>query len=168
MAQKYIIQEGGLLKEKEAIVTSSGASNDGAVIALDSTGKLDQSVLPPGIGADTAEIEAGEDLSAGDIVNVYDDAGTPKVRKADATSSGKEAHGFVLEAVTSGSNATVYFEGTNNQLSSLTAGVLFLSTTAGATTSTAPSGSGNVVQRLGVANSATAMNFEATQPIVLA
>jgi len=168
MAQKYIIQEGGLLKEKEAIVTSSGGTSGGSVIALDATGKLDQSVLPPGIGADTAEVEAGEDLSAGDIINIYDDAGTPKVRKADATSSGKEAHGFVLDAVTSGANATVYFEGTNNQLSGLTAGVLFLSTTAGATASTAPSGSGNVVQRLGVANSATAMNFEATQPIVLA
>ena len=32
----------------------------------------------------------------------------------------------------------------------------------------APSGSGNVVQRLGVATSATSVNFEGGQPIVLA
>jgi len=48
-------------------------------------------------------------------------AGRPS-RKADATTAGKEANGFVLSAVTLGNNATVYFDGTDTQLSSLTPG----------------------------------------------
>ena len=39
---------------------------------------------------------------------------------APVTVSGKEAHGFVLSAVTSGNNATVYFEGTNTVVTVLT------------------------------------------------
>jgi hypothetical protein len=91
-----------------------------------------------------------------------------KVRKADATTSGKEAHGFVLAAVTSGANATVYFEGTNTQVTAQTPGPVFLQTTAGTGGATAPSASGNVVQRLGVAVSTTAVNFEGGVPVVLA
>jgi len=123
--------------------------------------------MPVGIGAGTAVVTAGEALAAGDFVNDYNDTGA-KVRKADATTSGKEAHGFVLESVDNGDPATVYFEGTNTQVSGATAGVVFLATSAGGFTSTAPSTSGNVVQKLGVAISATAISFEAQQPIVLA
>lgn len=168
MAEKYIKNNNGQLTEQEALIVSTGAGDAGKIPALDATGKLDNSLMPTGIGADTASISASENLTAGDFVNIYDDAGTTKCRKADATTSGKEAHGFVLSSVTAPANATVYFEGTNDQCSGLTAGTLFLSTTAGGATSTAPSASGNVVQRLGVAVSATAMNFEYAQPIVLA
>lgn len=65
---------------------------------------------PPGVVTLPATIAASESLSAGDFVNIWSDAGTPKVRKADASTSGKEAVGFVLSAVTSGSQATVYTE----------------------------------------------------------
>jgi hypothetical protein len=61
----------------------------------------------------------------------------------------------------------VYFEGTNTGVSGKTPGVQFLLTAAGTSGSTAPSGSGNVVQKLGVATSATSINFEPQQPIVL-
>jgi hypothetical protein len=91
-----------------------------------------------------------------------------KVRKADATTAGKFAHGYVLAAVNNGDPATVYFEGTNTQVSGAVPGQTFLSTTAGGFTATAPSAAGNVVQRLGVAVSATEINFERSQPIVLA
>lgn len=168
MADKYIRNNAGTLTETEATVTSAGAGNAGDIIALDGTGRLDSSVMPVGFGDDTAVIVAGENLAAGDFVNVYNDSGTPKVRKADATTAGKEAHGFVLAVVTSGNNANVYFEGTNTQVSGATAGVIYLSASAGGFTSTAPSSSGNVVQKLGVAVSATAISFEAQQPIVLA
>jgi hypothetical protein len=74
-----------------------------------------------------------------------------------------------LTTVTSGNNVDVYFEGTNTQLTGLTGGAMyFLSTTAGGVTSTAPSASGNVVQKLGRALSATEINFEPSDPIVLA
>lgn len=167
MADKYLYNNAGTTTEREALVTSAGAGDAGKIPALDSNGRLDTSVMPTGIGADTATIQASENLAAGDLVNVHNSGGA-RVRKADATTSGKEAHGFVLSAVTSGNNATVYFEGRNNQVSGLTPGLQFLATTAGLTTGTAPSGSGNVVQRVGVAVSATELNFEAQPPIVLA
>jgi len=123
-------------------------------------------MMPTGIGADTASIEASEDLAAGDLVNIYDSTGA-KCRKADATTKGKEAHGFVLAVVTTGNNATVYFEGSNDQVTGLTPGVQFLAATAGGATVTAPSSSGNIVQKVGVATAATSLNFEAGNPIEL-
>lgn len=147
--------------------TSAGAGDAGKLPALDGSGRLDNSFMPVGIGADTAAISTSETLAAGDFVNIWDNTGA-KVRKADATTAGKEAHGFVLAAFTHPTTATVYFEGTNTAVSGKTPGVQFLQTTAGASGSTAPSASGNVVQKLGVAISATAINFEPQQHIVLA
>lgn len=167
MADKYIYNNNGTLTEREASTSSAGAGDAGKIPALDGTGRLDNSFMPVGIGADTASIQASENLAAGDWVNVHNSSGA-RVRKADATTAGKEAHGFVLAAVTSGNNATVYFEGSNTQVSGQTPGDVFLSTTAGAGSSSAPSGSGNVVQRVGVAVSATAVNFERGTPLVLA
>ncbi|MNZ71546.1 hypothetical protein D3C78_899100 [compost metagenome] len=88
---------------------------------------------------------------------MYNDAGTVKVRKADAATL-KAADGFVLEAVGSGANATVYPLGElNSQLTGLTpGGDYFLSTTApGGVQTSAPSAAGQLYQRLGVAISAT-------------
>ena len=150
-----------------SVTTSAGAGDSGKVVALDGAGKIDSTMMPTGVGADTQTITASEALSAGDLVNVHNSSGA-KVRKADATTAGKEAHGFVLAGVSNGASATVYFEGTITGLSSLTAGVQYLSTTAGASTATAPSGSGNAVQRVGVATSATTLNFESQPPIILA
>ena len=146
--------------------TSAGAGDSGKLVALDGSGRIDSTMMPVGIGADTATITTSEALSAGDFVNVWDSTGA-KVRKADATVSGKEAHGFVLSAYGSSASATVYFEGTNTGVTGQTPGPVFLSTTAGTATSTAPSGSGNVVQRIGFATSATSINFQSMTPIVL-
>lgn len=146
--------------------TSAGAGDSGKLPALGATGKLDTSFMPTGIAADTAVVAASEALAAGDLVNIYDATGA-KCRKADASTAGKEAHGFVLAAVESAANATVYFEGTNDQVTGLTAGRQFLSTTPGACTATAPSGSAQVVQRVGFATSATSMNFQSQTPLVL-
>lgn len=150
-----------------AVASSAGAGDAGKVAALDGAGRLDATMMPVGIGADTASIQASENLAAGDFVNIHNSGGA-RVRKADATTTGKEAHGFVLGAVSSGANATVYFEGSNTAVSGMTPGTVFLHTTAGGATGTAPSGSGNVVQKLGVATSATSVNFERGEPIVLA
>ncbi|MDN6885277.1 hypothetical protein QMO14_16855 [Variovorax sp. CAN2819] len=147
--------------------SSAGAGDSGKVVALDASGRIDSSMMPVGIGADTASITASEALAAGDLVNVWNSSGA-KVRKADATTSGKEAHGFVLAAVANAALATVYFEGTNTAVTGLTPGPQFLTTTAGTSSNTAPSGSGNVVQRVGIATSATSLNFEGGVPIVLA
>ena len=166
-ANKYIANNAGQLTEVVATVVSSGVSQADKVVALDANGKLDLSLFPTGIVPETAIITTSESLSAGDFVNIWNSTGA-KARKADASTVGKEAHGFVLSAFASAAAATVYFEGTNNQVSGATPGVVFLATTPGASTATAPSAAGNVVQRIGFATAATAINFQSNDPILLA
>ncbi len=169
MADKYIKLVSGVPTETEAKTASTGATEAGKIIAADANGKLDESWLPTGIGADVAVIQASENLSAGDLVSVFDDAGTFKVRKADAATVGKRADGFVLSSVTSGQNASVYAEGTIVGLTGVTAGDLYLSaTTPGGFTATAPSGSGKVVQNIGFGTSSSTINFERGDIYVLA
>ena len=194
---KYFTNDAGTLKEVTAPTTSAGAGDSGKIVALnasgvldativnsktssagagdsgklpalDGSGKLDNSFMPTGIGADTASITASEALSAGDLVNIWNNASVANVRKADATTSGKEAMGFVLTSVSSGASATVYFEGSNTGKTGMTPGKQYLSTTAGGCTTTAPSGSGNIVQVVGFATSATVINMQANTPYVLA
>lgn len=153
----------------DTIINATVTSAAGKIVKLDGSGKLDVTVMPVGIGADTAPIVASEALAAGDFVNIWNNAGVANIRKADASTSGKEAHGFVLTAVSASASGTVYFEGTNTQCTGLTPGVQFLSAaTAGKSVSAAPTGTGKVVRRIGFAISATAMNFDACDPIVLA
>src|SRR5882757_9494798 len=121
---KYLTNASGTVTEVATPTTSAGAGDSGKIPSLDAGGKLDSSFMPTGIAADTAAITASEALSAGDLVNVWNSTGA-KVRKADASTAGKEAHGFVAA-------------------------------------------SGNFVQRVGFATAATALNFYAGTPIVLA
>ena len=109
-AKKYLKQSAGVIAEEAGITTSTGAPDDGKLVALDATGKIDLSMMPTGIGPDTATVQASEALAAGDVVNIWNNAGAFRVRKADATVAGKEAHGFVLASVLLGANALVYFE----------------------------------------------------------
>ena len=147
--------------------TSAGAGDAGKIVALGAAGKIDQTMMPTGIGADTQNLTTSEAIASGDLVNIWNSTGA-KVRKADATIAGKEAHGFVLVGAGSGATVDVYFEGSNTAMSGLTPGNQFLSTTAGLTSVTAPTGTGNVVQRVGFAVSATTMNFQSGVPITLA
>lgn len=169
MAEKYIKNNAGQLAEVEATVSSTGATEAGKIVALDGGGKLDNSVLPSGIGATVKVAASSENLSAGDLVNLWDDGGTVKVRKADA-SNGRRAHGFVIASTTSPANATVYLDGTITGLTGLTPGApYYLSgSSAGDIVSTAPSTSGYISQEVGIALSATEIVFEEQQPITLA
>jgi len=170
---KYIIWDatGKRLKEVAATQTSGGAGNAGDIVALNSSGEIDSTMLPTSVGAETTTAEATEALAAGDWVHVWDDSGNKEVRKASAASANKfEAHGFVLDNFALGVTATIYHEGLNNGLSGLTNGEKqFLSaSTAGASSSTAPTGSGDLVQKVGVAANATTVSFEPTHEIELA
>jgi hypothetical protein len=149
--------------------TSAGAGDAGKVPLLDAAGRFDTTMLPVGVGPDTASIVASENLAAGDLVNVWNNASAFNVRKADGSTAGKEAHGFVLAGVSSAASATVYFEGSNTQCTGLTAGIQFLSaTTPGKTTTTAPSTAGQVAQVVGFATSATTLNFQYNIPVTRA
>ena len=173
MANKYVeLTTGGVLSEKEATVISAGAGDAGKIVAVDGTGRIDNSVLPVGIGADTKSIVCSENLAAGDLVNVYNNTGTATCRKADASgsSAGKIANGFVLASYTSAESALVYFEGSVTGLSGLTPGTpMYLSgSSPGAAIATAPTASGYSVQYVGTAISATEISFEPGQPVIRA
>ena len=168
MADKYLKLIGGVPTQVEGAAASAGGADAGKLVALNAQGRLDETMMPTGIGADVAVIQASEGLSAGDFVNVWSDAGAARVRKADASAAGKEAHGFVLAAATSGSAATVYFEGTNGQVSGQVPGPVYMSAAAaGSAVSAPPAAAGQVVQRIGVATSASAINVECGQHYVL-
>jgi hypothetical protein len=159
-ANKYIALVTGKLKEVFGTVISAGVANANQIVALDSTGHLDTSVMPVGITAEVITAPSSESLAAGAFVNIYNNAGALNVRNADSTTNAKQAHGFVLAAVTSPATATVYLiSQTNTQLSSLTIGSDYFLGTTGSATSTPPSTTGNIVQFLGRAQSATALVF---------
>jgi len=170
MPNKYIGLSSGRLAETEAIDSSAGAGDAGKIPALDAAGKLDATMMPTGMGPDVKLLPASENLAAGDLVNVWSDSGTAKVRKADASDATKEAHGFVLAAVTSPDDATVYLEGQNTQVSGMTPGArqYLDGATAGAITETPPSTATYIVQCVGTALDATTLAFEVQEPVTLA
>lgn len=164
---KYIKLDSGSLAEEQPITTSAGAGDASKVAQTDGTGRFAESLMPLGFGADVVELEASENLSAGDLINIFDDTGTAKARKADASAIGTKAVGFLLATVTSGQTATVYFSRLNDQLTGLSIGATYwLSETAGAITTTPPTGAGVISQKVGTAVNATTLAFEPAQPVI--
>ena len=153
---KYLNLVSGKVKEATPITTSAGAGYASKIPQTDGSGRLDSSLMPVGFGSETKTITASEALSAGDLVNIHNSTGL-KVRKADATSPSKPAHGFVLSSVSNGASATVYYGNLNTALSGLTVGdELYLSSsTPGGVSATPPSSAGHIVQRVGVATGST-------------
>jgi len=169
MAVQKILKVGSTtpFTEVSTIDSSAGAGSSGAIPSLDGGGKLDLSFMPSGIGADTRTVTAGETLAAGDLI--YFDS-TPEAFKADANSEAKEAIGFVLAGITAAATGTAYFgSGIISGLSGLTIGARYYlsATTPGAISATKPSGSGDIVQQVGRALSATELYFEPQDSILL-
>lgn len=171
MAKRYLTKESGVTVLKEAKATSSGAPDAGELAALGSDGKFHISLMPTGIGAQTKVLPASESLSAGNMVNIWDDSGTLKVRKADASSAAKSAHGFIIESYTTSANATVYLDGTLTGLSGLAVNSkYFLSNeTPGAFTTTPPDDTdvNSIMQIVGYAVSATELSFKPLEPVLI-
>lgn len=138
-------------KQTTPAQTSAGAASAGLIPALNNAGLIDDSMLPSSQVMPVLTVPTSENLAAGAIVNLYSNAGTLTARNANATDATKPAVGFVLAAVTSPANASVYFGGNmNNQCAGLTLGshVFLSASVAGGVTATAPSGAGNLVQQL--------------------
>ncbi len=157
--------------EVPAVSTSAGAADAGKLPELGGDGRLHSSMMPAGIGADTKVIQASEALGSGDFVTVHDVGGSARVRLADASDGvAGMAHGFVVDNVSSGDPATVYFEGPNPQLTGLTAGVTYAlsHTTPGGVVplSGASAIAGHIVQELGYATDTTEINVEIGKPYV--
>lgn len=108
-------------------------------------------------------LKASEALIYGDVVNIFDNAGTLQVRKANATNNTKPAHGFctTLAGIAAGSYGECIL---NHGLLTGVAGLVrgsryFLSTAAGLVTTVAPVAAGNIEQALGIALSATTLLY---------
>ena len=169
MADNYVALANGRLVTKSATATTGGVADAGKIVALDAAGLLDAAMLPAGVGADVQNLPASEALAAGSLVNVWNDTGTARARKADASTAGKEASGFVLSAVASGQTAAVHSEGSVSGLSGLTPGARYYlsAATPGAVAAAPPAASGNVVQFVGTAHSASVLSFEPSDGVVL-
>lgn len=172
-ANKYLeLTTAGALSEKEATATSAGAGDAGEIVALDSAGRLDVTLMPVGIGPEAKTVVASETITAPALVSLWNDGGTLKARYADASaaSAGKAAHGYVTSTINAAASGTVFFEGLISGLSGLTIGAAyFLSgSVPGAVTATAPTTTAHCVQEIGVALSATELTFEPAKPIIRA
>lgn len=153
----------GKQQEVEAVTTSPGTGVP-AIPSLDpATGQLSPTIIP---GSEDVALEASEALAANDLVNIWDDAGTFKVRKADASSFATRAMGFVTSAYLVGEIAVVKGEGIVSGQVGLNPGDdVFASTTPGEATQTPASGTGEVWQTVGNPVSATQFSFEKGEAI---
>ena len=158
--QRFLSRVGGENKSLKALVVSAGATDAGKMIATNSAGKLDESLLPPGIGADVSIVDASEALGAGDFVNLFAVGGVVKARLAD-NASGRPANGYVTAAVDADAQATVYpLDSPNTALMGLTPGAEYWLGIAGAVTDTPldetlTANANKICQCLGKAKSAT-------------
>lgn len=123
---------------------------------------------PTESGSSLVQVVASEPLAAGDLVNIWDNAGTANARRASASSFDLQAHGFVLADASTGSLASIYLEGPNTAATGLSAGPLFLSVTPGKTSPTGPTVSRQIAQRVGVAYSSSGFIFQPEMPVELA
>jgi hypothetical protein len=166
---KFLTVVNGTPTLTQAVTTSAGVADANKIPSLDANGTLSPTVLPTGVELQTVLLPTSESLATGDFVSIFDDSGTVKARKADA-SNNRPAIGYVLEGVNAPANATVYLSGRNTAVTGATVGPVFLSATvAGGFSSTAPAtpGANVILQRLGNAISATSIVFENDPPITL-
>lgn len=171
MVDKVLRRVNGQNQQYTPITASAGSSDAGKIPALGADGKLDPTLYNAGSGPSSRSIPASEAIAAGKLVNIFSNAGVVNVRLAD-NSNGRPAHGYVLAAVASGGNASVYdLDGVNSQLTGLTLGATYYLGVAGgvitpaldATTAT----SGTIDQKIGVALSATELDTDDYDFVVL-
>ncbi len=116
-------------------------------------------------GLPTYSATADEALPANSLVYIKANG---NCALASAIAEGKEAIGFVRTAVLLGADAAIYAEGNFiTGLSGLTPGASYFMTTTPGQIGAAPVATGNVVQHVGTALSATALAFALFNPITL-
>lgn len=111
------------------------------------------------------QVIASVSLSANDLVNLYNDAGTLKCRKADP-SQAYAANGFVDSDVSASGIASIFTNGVLTK-TGLTVGKLQFLGSTGLLTEVAPSSTGSIIQEIGVAISTTKVLLGIKSPIVL-
>lgn len=170
MAQGFLARVSGRLQQVFATVVSNGAANSGDIVALGTDGRLDETLMPLGIGANIVVAEASEAISAGRFVNLFYDTGVLKMRLAD-NSNLRPAWGYVRESITADTAGSAYrINTTNANMSALTPGADYWLGVAGGVIDTplnAETDTGKVDQYLGVAASATELVTVEQAPVYL-
>jgi len=167
-AEKFLkLPDNGNDPESTAATQTGGSANGGRILALRDNGTLDPTVYGAEVASpDVAIGVATEDLTAGDVVNMFLDTSTNParngVRKAVATAYGTRGMGFVVAAASAGGTVTVYRSGMpNTAVTGLTIGQQWLSaTTPGKVTNTPPTAAGSVQQKVGYASAANMLNAQ--------
>lgn len=169
MADKFLTRDSvsGKLQEVEATDVSAGAGDAGEVVALNSSGEIDATMLPSGTGAVRINVNASEALAANDLVYI-NAAGEAALAFGDV--AGNAACGFVTAATLINDPVDVFFEGIVAGQVGLTPGARqYLSdATPGGLTDTPITGTGKLHQFVGKALTATSVLFEADDCIILA
>jgi hypothetical protein len=133
------------------------STNSNLPISLSGTSLI---FCPMGIGLTLGAltllvIVAGEAISACEFINVYDDSGTAKIRKAIASDPAKFASGFSPLAISNGDPGIVLFFGRNaavgGSVSTPASQVWLSDSVGGGFQTTAPTTAGHIVQSLGPA-----------------
>ena len=159
MTNKYLGLNGTVVTQTTpAVVGGSGSA--GQIPALNSSGVFDSTMMPPGVGADQVYLLASEAISAGAMVNVWNNSGTANARNADQTATGKAPTGFVTSSLASAASGNVIMSGIVTGLTGLTPGSIYYLGTAGTITLTPTTATGNVLWIVGQALSATTLQFQ--------
>ncbi len=143
-----------------AIASSTGASDAGKIVKLNESGLIDATMLGSAPSA-----TAGEAITSGDLVYLYNDSGTVKLAKADASAANGSKRAMAI-AVTSGQSGSPVSYVTNGLATRTTHGYgapgtqLYLSAAApGDCASAPPSSSGYLVQAVGVVKDDNTIQF---------
>lgn len=162
--------DGVLLKDSQVSTDQINEKTGGAGVTADGVllkdGKVTGDVVrTPAPGSDTTAsgvkvtLTAGENLVFGEVCYVKSDG---KIWKADADAiATSSALLMALDSISADADGEFLITGfaRNDAWSWTVGGLIFLSTTAGALTQTAPSGTDDVIQILGVATHADRMIF---------
>lgn len=122
------------------------------------------------LGTTQLAFTAGEGLNAGDFVNIYDDSGEIKVRKADrsAPNGSRSANGYVLSNVFAGDTVVMYLSGVNTAFTGLSPNENYALDVNGAIVplTSIVAVEGEILQYLGLAISATHLLVQIQLPIL--
>ena len=159
----YITNINGQNHEAEGVETG-GAGQEHKIVQTGADGRLNETLMPVGIGADVATAPAAETLTAGNLVAIDENG---EVVRASADVGGKDAMAFVKASYAAAETAMAYFDGQVTGLTGLTPGArYYLSETPGQVTDTPVVGSGKRLQFVGRAVSASVLEFSPDDSIV--
>lgn len=136
-----------------------------SLVATNANGIIDPSFIP---GEEVINVLASETINAGGQVNLWNNSGTTNARNADC-SNGRKADGFTSVQITSGTSGNVYLgSGLNTGVSGLVPDTVYFLSTAGAIVATPITTSGQILQEVGKAISATELAQNIREPITRA